>query len=73
MFDGCPDSAALLDQRRPVVGALWAHGHSGVKASGCGFEPSPLDSERPPIVAAPSLLPLLNHLRGQQTLAARRP
>ena len=42
----------------------------GGEAAWGGFEPSPLDSERPPIVAAPSLLALLNHLRGQQTLAA---
>ena len=34
-----------------------------------GFESLP-DTDRPPIIAAPSLLALINHLRGQQTLPA---
>ncbi len=42
----------------------------GGEAAWGGFEPSPSDSERPLVVAAPSLLALLNHLRGQQTLPA---
>ena len=42
----------------------------GGEAAWGGFEPSAGDSERPLVVAAPSLLALLNHLRGQQTLPA---
>ncbi len=40
----------------------------GGEAAWGGFEPQ--DGERPTIVAAPSLLALINHLRGQQTLSA---
>ena len=40
----------------------------GGEAAWGGFEAD--DSDRPAIVAAPSLLALINHLRGQQTLAA---
>jgi magnesium chelatase family protein len=39
----------------------------GGEAAWGGFEP--VDEERPPVLAAPSLLALINHLRGQQTLA----
>jgi magnesium chelatase family protein len=43
----------------------------GGEAAWGGFEPAANDEEdRPAIVAAPSLLALINHLRGQQTLPA---
>ncbi len=38
----------------------------GGEAAWGGFEPA--NEERPPVLAAPSLLALINHLRGQQTL-----
>ncbi|MGH6755009.1 MAG: YifB family Mg chelatase-like AAA ATPase, partial [Bradyrhizobium sp.] len=41
----------------------------GGEAAWGGFESLP-DTDRPPIIAAPSLLALINHLRGQQTLPA---
>ncbi len=41
----------------------------GGEAAWGGFELLP-DTDRPPIIAAPSLLALINHLRGQQTLPA---
>ena len=41
----------------------------GGEAAWGGFDSLP-DTERPPIIAAPSLLALINHLRGQQTLPA---
>jgi magnesium chelatase family protein len=40
----------------------------GGEAAWGGFDIA--DAERPPIIAAPSLLALINHLRGQQRLAA---
>jgi magnesium chelatase family protein len=40
---------------------------SGGEAAWAGFD-SPSDSGRPQVIAAPSLLALINHLRGQQTL-----
>ncbi|HEY6979691.1 magnesium chelatase domain-containing protein, partial [Reyranella sp.] len=41
----------------------------GGEAAWGGFTPAN-DPDRPPVVAAPSLLALINHLRGQQTLPA---
>ncbi len=41
----------------------------GGEAAWGGFD-SLVDTDRPPIIAAPSLLALINHLRGQQTLPA---
>ena len=40
----------------------------GGEAAWGGFDDA--DADRPPIIAAPSLLALINHLRGQQRLAA---
>jgi magnesium chelatase family protein len=42
----------------------------GGEAAWAGFEPAANDEDRPPILAAPTLLALINHLRGQQTLPA---
>ena len=42
----------------------------GGEAAWAGFEPAENDEDRPPILAAPTLLALINHLRGQQTLPA---
>ncbi|MFI5001436.1 MAG: ATP-binding protein, partial [Reyranellales bacterium] len=42
----------------------------GGEAAWGGFEPGANDEDRPPILAAPTLLALINHLRGQQTLPA---
>ena len=42
----------------------------GGEAAWGGFDDA--DADRPPIIAAPSLLALINHLRGQQRLAAPR-
>ncbi len=42
----------------------------GGEAAWGGFEMGAYDEDRVPIVAAPSLLALINHLRGQQTLPA---
>ena len=42
----------------------------GGEAAWGGFEPAANEEDKPPIVAAPSLLSLINHLRGQQTLPA---
>lgn len=41
----------------------------GGEAAWGGFKPAD-DPDRPPVLAAPSLLALINHLRGQQTLPA---
>ena len=41
----------------------------GGEAAWGGFKPAN-DPDRPPVLAAPSLLALINHLRGQQTLSA---
>ncbi len=41
----------------------------GGEAAWGGFDPAH-GTDRPPIIAAPSLLALINHLRGQQTLPA---
>jgi magnesium chelatase family protein len=41
----------------------------GGEAAWGGFRPAD-DPDRPPVLAAPSLLALINHLRGQQTLPA---
>ena len=42
----------------------------GGEAAWGGFTPQPDEPDRVPVVAAPSLLSLINHLRGQQTLPA---
>src|SRR5260221_9086163 len=42
----------------------------GSEAAWAGFEHPANDVDRPGVVAAPSLLALINHLRGQQTLPA---
>jgi len=42
----------------------------GGEAAWGGFMPQPDEPDRVPVVAAPSLLALINHLRGQQTLSA---
>src|SRR5258707_4353326 len=42
----------------------------GSEAAWAGFEQPANDIDRPGVVAAPSLLALINHLRGQQTLPA---
>src|SRR5471030_2801139 len=42
----------------------------GGEAAWGGFTPQPDEPDRVPVVAAPSLLSLINHLRGQQTLSA---
>jgi magnesium chelatase family protein len=42
----------------------------GGEAAWGGFTPHPDEPDRAPVVAAPSLLSLINHLRGQQTLPA---
>ncbi len=42
----------------------------GGEAAWGGFTPPADDPDRPAVVAAPSLLSLINHLRGQQTLPA---
>ncbi len=65
----------------PAVIAAQAAGRGVICPAVCGGEAAwggfdslpdtaPDGSDRPPIIAAPSLLALINHLRGQQTLPA---
>jgi magnesium chelatase family protein len=42
----------------------------GGEAAWGGFDAANNDTDKPPIIAAPSLLALINHLRGQQILSA---
>ncbi|MBS0521424.1 MAG: YifB family Mg chelatase-like AAA ATPase [Proteobacteria bacterium] len=59
----------------PAAIAAAATGRGLICPAACGGEAAwggfrPTDAERPAVLAAPSLLALINHLRGQQTLAA---